>query len=379
MTLIALQMLARDRAKFFALLFAIASATFLISQQVSIFVGLMNRTTSQIKDAADAPIWVMHPRTVYVDEIKPMPDSALPKVRSVEGVEWAVPFFKGFARASAPGGHFRLAILLGLDDATLVGLPRRMVLGSASDLSRPDAVIIDDLGYTTLFPGEPLALGRTLELNDRRATIVGIARVRPPFQTFPVIYSKFTDAARFIGRERNSLSFVIAQPASGITVAEACRRIEAATALRAMPKLDFAWATIAYYIASTGIPVNFGITIVTAIIVGAAVSGQTLYLFVVENLRYFATLKAVGASDARLTAMIAAQAGMVTALGYGIGIGLSALFFESTREIPKLRLFLLHWPTALGTLFLVLAIGTLAGWLALRRVRRLEPGVVFKG
>jgi putative ABC transport system permease protein len=34
-------------------------------------------------------------------------------------------------------------------------------------------------------------------------------------------------------------------------------------------------ATIAFYLANTGIPVNFGITIALAFLVGAVVAGQT--------------------------------------------------------------------------------------------------------
>jgi putative ABC transport system permease protein len=41
------------------LIFSIAFASFLISQQASIFIGLMSRTTSQVTDVVDADIWVM--------------------------------------------------------------------------------------------------------------------------------------------------------------------------------------------------------------------------------------------------------------------------------------------------------------------------------
>jgi putative ABC transport system permease protein len=379
MNLIALKMLMNDKAKFLALVFAIASATFLVAQQVSIFTGLMNRTTSQIKDVAPDAVWVMHPQTVYVDEIRPMPDPVLGEVRGVEGVEWAVRHSKNLARASAANGRFRVGILLGLDDATLVGVPTTMILGRVEDLRKPDAVIIDDMGYRSLFPDAPLEIGKTIELNDRRAVIVGICKPRPPFQTFPVIYAKYSDSLRYIGRERNTMSFVLAKPKAGVTLDELSDRIGRVTGMKAMPAESFAWATIWYYIGNTGIPVNFGLTIVTAIVVGAAVSGQTLYLFVLENLKAFAALKAIGASDGRLTGMVLLQAGAVGAIGFGVGIGLTAVFFESTREIPKLRMFLLYTPVALGTALVIVGIAALASVLATRTLRRLEPGVVFRG
>ena len=90
---------------------------------MSIFVGLLNRTQSQIKDIANAGIWVMDPKTEYLDEVRALSNQDLYRVRGVEGIQWAVPLYKGNARVKASDGQFRNTILLGLDDTTLVGLP----------------------------------------------------------------------------------------------------------------------------------------------------------------------------------------------------------------------------------------------------------------
>ena len=71
------------------------------------------------------------------------------------------------------------------------------------------------------------------------------------------------------------------------------QRISAETGLKALTWSDFALATIGYYLKRTGIPVNFGITVALGFIVGAAVVGQTFYIFVTENLRQFGALKAM--------------------------------------------------------------------------------------
>lgn len=59
---------------------------------------------------------------------------------------------------------------------------------------------------------------------------------------------------------------------------------------------------------NTGIPVNFGITIAIALIVGLAVAGQTFYMFTIENLRQFGALKAIGVTNGRLIGMVLLQA-----------------------------------------------------------------------
>src|SRR5215472_10610186 len=379
MNFVALQMLLGDRAKYLGLIFAVAFSTFLMSHQSSIFAGIMRRTTSQIMDVPDANLWVMDRKTQYFDEVKALTDDDLYRVRGVSGVEWAVPLFKGTPRAKALDGTFRVVIMMGVDDATLVGAPRNMVLGSAADLRRPDTVIVDRVGYEFFFPQQPYAVGKTLELNDRRATIVGIYNSSAPFNNLPVFYSRYSQAINFVGRERNLLSFVLAKAAPGISDAEASRRIAAATGLRAATSSEFGWQTIRYYIAHTGIPINFGITIGIALVVGTIVAGQTFYIFTLENLKQFGALKAIGVTNWRITGMIVLQALLVGVIGYSIGIGMTAAFFEITKNNLDLRGFSLLWQIAAGIGATVLIIVILATLMSIRRVLVLEPAVVFRG
>lgn len=377
---VALQMLTGDRAKYVALVFAISFSSFLITQQTSIFAGLMDRTRSQILDVTDADIWVMDPATQYVDEVYALKDSDLGLVRGVPGVRWAVPFFKGQPRAKAPDGTFRLTILLGLDDASLAGAPepRRMLLGSIESLRDPDAVLIDRAGYHFLFPGQPLELGKTLEMNDHRAKIVGIVDASPPFTSFPVLYTRYSQALNYVGRERKLLSFVLVKAAPGVSKVSLTQRIQAATGLKAVTSDKFGWMTIVYYLRNTGIPINFGLTVGVAIIIGTVVAGQTFYLFTLENLKQFGALKAMGTTNRRLTGMILLQSLVVGAVGYAIGMGLAGIFFVVART-DATRGIVLLWQVMAGTAGMVLLIVMLASLLSIRKVLVLEPAMVFRG
>lgn len=379
MSFVALRMLMHDRAKYLGLVFAIAFASMLMAHQTSIFVSLMRRTTSQIQDVKDAQVWVLDPRVQYIDEVEPLPASALERVRSVSGVAWAAPLFKGAARARSGTGEFQVVLLLGIDDQSLVGGPRDLVLGSLDDLRRPDAVVLDDAGWSYMFPGRPFELGRTLEMNDRRAVVVGICRCSPPFQTVPVAYTRYSQAVRFVGRERKTLSFVVARAADGTSLDALCGRIQEATGLLALTRDQFAWRTIRYYLTHTGIPVNFGITVTLAFIVGTVVAGQTFYLFTIENLKQFGALKAIGLTNGQLARMIVLQAIVVGLLGYALGVTGAAAFFEVTKDVSHLRGFFMPWQIMVGTGVAVVVIVTLASLLSLRRVVVLEPAVVFRG
>jgi len=378
MNWVAWRMLTGDRAKYLGTIFGVAFGTLLISQQTSLFVGLMARTASQISDVREAGIWVMRPEVQNADEIQALGENDVYRVRGVPGVAWAVRLFKGLARARVADGSFRQVSLMGLDDDTLVGAPTEMLMGSLMDLRRPDAVIVDKAGYHYLWPDQPLELGRTLEMNEQRAIIVGICKASAPFQTFPVVFCRYTQAMEFVARERNRMSFVLAHPDETTSVSEACRRIHAQTGLLAMSRLEFVWRAVGYYLRSTGIPVNFGITIALGFIVGTAIAGQTFYLFTLENLRQFGALKAMGLTNGRLLMMVLLQASIVGCIGFGIGMGVTALFFEVTKNVTHLAGFYLPWQVAALTAGAVSLIVVLASIVSARKVLVLEPAEVFR-
>ncbi len=368
MSWIALKMLVGDRAKFFGIVMGLTFAALLITQQGSIFCGLMLRTAGQITDITGADLWVMDPAVRYVDDVKPMIENNLYRVRGVPGVLWAVPLYKGQARVKVgPKGMgkgnqptaIEQVILLGLDDTSLVGAPpaAKLLVGDLWDLRRPDAVIVDHTRLMKLYPSHVENWGeldelikrkgktegqkaffarfinREMEMNDRRAVIVGICEATRTFQSNPVVYTTYTRAKRYAPQERKILSYILAKTEPGLTPETVAKRIGTETGLGAKTSDEFQRMTIDYYMKYTGIPINFGITAALGFLVGTAIAGQTFYNFTLENLKQFGALKAMGATNGRIVNMILLQALVVGLLGYGIGTG-AACFFGWGNQSP---------------------------------------------
>jgi putative ABC transport system permease protein len=382
MNWVALRMLMGDQAKYMGIVFGVSFAALLMAQQSSIFCGLMRNTTSQIRDVQGGDLWVMDPNVQFVDDVKPLSENDLYRVRGVPGVKWAVRLYKGQARARLADGNFQQMLVLGLDNATLVGAPGpdRIIHGRIEDLRQPDAVFIDEFGWRYLFKSEPFAPGKALEMNDRRAVIVGMCKCNPTFQTFPILYCTYSQAVQFIPQERKTLSFVLAKADGGVPPDEVCKRIKEQTGLKALTDDEFFWTTIRYYLQRTGIPINFGITVALGFFVGCAIAGQTFYLFTIENLKQFGALKAMGVSNLRLVRMILLQALVVGVIGYGIGIGGAALFGWAFGKLVTSAppAFYFAWQILVITGVAVLLIVTLAALVSMRRVLFLEAGVVFR-
>jgi putative ABC transport system permease protein len=87
----------------------------------------------------------------------------------------------------------------------------------------------------------------------------------------------------------------------------------------------------------------------------------------------------MGVNNRRLIGMILLQALSVGALGFGLGVGLTALFFMQTNQITHLAGLHLNWQAVAGVGGAVLVIVSLASLLSMRRVLYLEPAIVFRG
>ena len=383
MNFVALKMLVGDRAKYLGIIMGLTFASLLITQQAAIFVGLMGRTYGSISDLGLPDIWVMDPKVQFIDDIKPLQDTQLLCVRGVEGVDWAVPLYKGLLKARLEDGTFQTCIVLGLDDATLIGGPPVMVKGKLADLRRADSVIVDDVGAADKLahpnPGGtpiPLEPGDTLELNDHRAMVVGICKVSRTFQSQPTIYTTYQRATLFAPRERKLLSFVLVKAKPGQDLDQLRYRIESATGLAAYTQQGFIDKTWWYFFNNTGIPINFAISVALGFVVGTAIAGQTFYSFTLENLRQFGALKAMGTPNGTLLRMILLQAILVGVIGYGLGVGLACLSGWAARNTELS--FRLPWQLMLASALAIVVICILSSLLSIWKVMKLEPAIVFK-
>ncbi|MFZ9856214.1 MAG: ABC transporter permease [Limisphaerales bacterium] len=377
MNWIGLLMLRNDRAKFGAMIVAVALAVFLMQNQAAILSSILLMTASQIRDVEDANLWVTEPDVECFDQAKPVRDIALHQVRGTPGVAWAMPLLKIDTIARTRGGKLSTVSVLGVEDSSLVGLPRRMRLGSAEAIRERDTVLIDPGGFSLLFPGEPPSLGKTLRIHNRTLKVVGISDASPPFTGLPLLHTSRTTAAQLNVGEERSTTFILARSVAGADPIEVCRRIAGRTRLRARTTDGFARDAMWFY-GSQGVPMLFMVTIAIGLVVGAAITGQTFLMFVKENARPIAMLKVVGTTHAQLGWMMAAQAGLILFLGSCMGSGLAAVVCEAVRQQPFLRgLYLPSW-VALSTCLSLAVVTGGAVFLSFRQVQKLEPASVFR-
>jgi len=381
MNSIALKMLMGDKLKYFGLIAGIAFATMLILQQSSILVGFARQTGAFIRDTAQADLWIMDPQVRFSQDQVPVRGTTIQLARGVSGVDWALPLYQGFLRGKMPDGTRFTMILVGLDDATLMGAPPLIVDGTLADLRRDKAVFIQaDKPEKKLMMkrggGRPMAIGDRFSANDQEAVVTGTYRGRESFFWEPVIYTTYSRALQYAPPERNSLAFILVKVKPGHDVQTIKAALEARTGLAVRTNDQFIQLTADYILNTTGILINFGLAVALGIMIGSLVAGQTFYNFTLDNLRHYGALKAMGVSDGQLMRMVLLQAGTVAVLGYGIGAGLGSAM--GWMVAAQGLAFSMPWYVPTFAFSAILSVCALAAWLSLRQVFKLEPAIVFK-
>ena len=382
---LALKMLFGDTAKYLMLVFGIFFATFLILQQLAIFCGLMLWTTATLKNV-NAPIYVVDPQVSQVNETSPMRDTDVARVRSVSSVRWAMPLFTGIQRVKLDTGAFKIIQLVGIDSASLAGAPKTIIAGNLADLRLPNTVVIDELAVKFLSsdPKKPIRVGDRFEINDIEARVVGIAKSMRSFTGGPYVWTPYERALQYAPPQRKMLSAVIASPADGVSAEEAAREISRQTGLRAFVNDDFDFnkpddfntMTVFWFVKNTSIPISFGTTVIVGLIVGIAISCQTFYAFVLDNLKYLGALKAMGMSNFRLSIMLIIQSMTVGLIGFGIGLLATAGF--TFTAIKQGAPFFMPTFVPFAVFGAIQLICLLAAAMGIIRLSLYEPAAVFR-
>ncbi len=372
---IAYKLLVNDRGKFAALLVGITFAVFLMIMMTSMFTGILHKSTATVVNVG-AKMWVMDRAVNNVVSSIPMPDYILDAIRSMDGVEYAVPFYSGAALVKLRNGTYQSVSVLGLDDTSLLGMPE-MIKGKREDIFADNAfIVVKDSEFAKL--GHP-DLGTDFEINDNRGVIVGIAKVATSgLFGIPTLYTTYSRAIQYIPNSRFTISYVLVEPKRPQDVAQIKKNV-AALGYQALTKDEFIDKIANFYKYQTGLGTNVMLMTIISFIVGLSISGQTFYTFILENLEKLGALKAIGAKGSQLIYMIFFQATFTSLAGYGLGIGLASLMIALAKlRLPSYAAEVSYVNLALAFV-MVLIIAAISSYIGIRKVIKIEPFDIFRG
>jgi putative ABC transport system permease protein len=251
-------------------------------------------------------------------------------------------------------------------------------------LRAPDTVLMDT--QTRDYFG-PRGVGVETELNNRRVKVVGQFTVGTGYGADGML---MTSERTF---ERLSRSpQVLERPAFGLIRLKPAARGRAAavkaelnrTIFAAEPRDEVRLHTRAeieqrerdYWVHRTSVGIIFQMGVFVALIVGVIFVYQVIATDISDHFAEYATLRAIGYSPRYLSSVVLWQAGILAVLGY-IPAFLAALGLYALGRNKAQLLLSMTTLRAGGVLLLAIAMCSLSGLLALRKVKAADPADLF--
>jgi putative ABC transport system permease protein len=364
-------MMFHDRFKLIGTLLGVVFAVVLVNQQIGVLFALLSRNTMFV-DNAGAQIWVMPPETQMLQGGSTIPISALAQARTTDGVAWAEPLVFGAAIMRRPDGGNEAVTLAGTRLPRLAGGPWNVVAGDPRELSDPDVVFFEDSQRTKLGGINRRSVG---ELSGHRVVAGGFTWGLAPFGP-PYAFSEYDTARNILRIDSDRTSYVLVGVERGADVQRVRRDLaERLPSLDVTTAEDFSTGIVNYLLAAQ-LGISFGTSTTFAVIVGFVIVALSMFSAVVDNVREFGTLKAMGAKNGDLALLLWIQSLIYAFLGTTFGLFLVTRMAEGIRS-ANLTLVLPWWMWA-GSYVFMAVLCVLASTLALIRVRNVEPGMVFR-
>jgi putative ABC transport system permease protein len=365
--------LLHDRLRFAITVAGVAFAVTLVLVQVGLFMGLLDKATVTIQHAS-ADIWVTSHETPNVDFAHTFPETTVLRVRGVAGVERADNLIVQFMNIQLPSGAEEGCLVYALHDFAGWNLPWAVNEGNVRDLKRGDNILMDRSAVRRYGPFE---IGEYREILGRRFKIIGTTSQAASFTTAPIVFMDFGKAQERQETLRNRTSYILVKVAPGADPQRVAAAIRSIAPYNDVYTRD-EWATRSrrYWVVSTGLGMNMGITVFLGILVGIVVVAQTLYTSAVEHVKEFGTVKAIGGSNWDIYRILGEQAVIAAVVGFVLG---GILSWAMRPAMAKLYLNVLISPSFAAAVFvgtLVMCLG--AAMLSFRRVAGIDPALVFR-
>jgi len=363
-----------DKLRFAITVIGVAFAVTLVFLQVGLFMGLLDNASVTIRHL-NADLWVTSKNTPNVDFAHTFPETYVARVRSVPGVARADNLIVWFMTLALPSGSQEGTLMYALEDFTRWGLPWSIESGNLGDLKRGRYFFLDRSAEKRF---GKFSVGEYREIAHRRMKIIGSSREALSFSTTPIIFMNYRLAQEINPDELDgNTTYTLVKLAPGADPEAVKHEIR-----RRLPHNDvytrdeWAYRSRNYWIESTGLGLNLGMTVLLGCLVGVLIVAQTLYTSTMEHLKEFGTVKAIGGGNLQIYGILGQQATIAAIVGFLVG---AAQTWALSPLLAKINLRLILPPGFAGIVFVgTIALCLGAAMISFKKVASIDPALVFR-
>jgi putative ABC transport system permease protein len=355
-------------------LVGVCFSVILVNVQGGLYLGLV-RKASVLVDHGQADIWVGHRKMINIDFPRDIPRRWIYRIKGIPGVARAEPHLVGITEMTLPSGGYELAVVVGVEEASLLGNAWNIRQGEPEDIFKTDGIITDEFEDRKFDYPE---LGDLREIGGVRARVVAKSQGVMGFLVNPYVFTTYDRAARFLKKPADVCSYFLVQVEPGVDPESVCAAIRKRIPdVEAYTRDYYSSVSVNYWMTRTGLGISFGAATLLGVFVGLIMVAETLYAFVLDRLSEFGALKAMGAREWHIFVILISQATVMALSGGLLGVWLvSAItYFFST---PKAPILVPLW-LSLGSCLLVFIICLISVFLPYLRIRKVDPLLVLQG
>jgi len=369
----ALTALWHDRHRYLPGVLAVAFSALLIALQWGLLLGLFTFASLTV-DRARAHVWLGGPNLQTADLGRPIPERHLAKLEGQREVERAEIYLQERGHWVRPDGDLELCLVIGsrLEEGSLGAVPE-LTPDLRRALAEHGGVVVDESDLERL---GIKGIGGVAEIAGHRVKVVGlISGFRGPSGAH--VFCSVETARELLRMQPDRISYVLARCRNPADSPAVVQRLRAAhPGLSAFTAEELSFRSRMYWLTKTKGGVALGYAAALGLLVGAIVTGQTLYGATTAQLREYAVLWALGIPVRRMKALVLAQALWVGLAG--VALALPAIFVvAAVAKMLNLLVLLPVWLlAATGGVTLVMAL--VSGLVGLRSLRRIEPAILLR-
>jgi putative ABC transport system permease protein len=377
---LAWRQLVRQRLRFAVALGGVAFAVILILMQLGFQDALFGSAT-RLHGLLLADLVVVHRDTHSLSVVQPFPRTTVFQAAGFPGVRGVGWIYFANGNWKNPIDHTsRNMLLMAFDpDDEVVDIPE--LNAARGRLKQRENVLFDALSRPEFGPVAELVRGgqtvRT-EIGPRQVQVAGLFDFGATFMADGNVVMSDDDFVRVTGRPKEmvQIGLVRLQPGSDPEQVRSALTAALPPNVLVLTRLEFVEKEREFWRKNTAIGFIFGFGVLMGLVVGGVIVYQVLYADVADHLAEYATLKAMGFTNAFLSAVVLGEALVLSVVGFIPGtaasVGLYALCARSTHMAMHLGA-----GEAVYVFTLTLVMCAVSGVLALRKVQSADPADVF--
>lgn len=369
MFLIAIRNLFQEKTRLFISVGGVAFSVVLIMVLVGLYRGWNDKMGQYIR-SVPTDLWVMQDGTedmFHTPSVLPLDYES--QIADLEEVQSVKPF-SGRRVAFHTANQQDVGLyIVGYDGQRQIGIPAGIASGKA--VPGRGEIIIDRITAKN----KAIRINDSLDIAGQKFKVVGLSE-GGDIVTFSFAFAAKEDVDKIL-RLPNSTNFFTVRLKEDANTNRAISNIRNnLPGVDAVTKEQFV-SNNTKIIRESFLPVIL-VLLIIGVVVGTAVIGLTIFTSVVEKIREYGVLKAIGMSHRQLYGVVMKQAAVAGFIGFAIG-SLIAFGMQATvgnlvpQFVSQIQVY-----DVLGIFGLTIIMAILASYMPIRRIADVDPAEVFK-